>query len=349
MGVTTRKICRLVPLVPIIALLYFLVAAVRDGGVFPPPPGELSASLSPGVTDWSKFAYFQYVTTSDCLCNAVMIMETLDRLGTRAEKVVVYPSTMIAGDLETDDSHNARLLRRARNEYHVHLRPTQVQHRAVLDTYYEDSFTKLLVFNQTQYERVLHLDSDATVLRLMDELFLLPPCPVAMPRAYWLYPDDPKLASPLMLVQPSAAEFERNMAETEQAGRSEYDMEVVNALYGDRALVLPHRPYLMLTSELARDPDDHEAYLGTDREAWDPVAALGELKYLHFSEAPLPKPWGNISDEMREKFQPRCHVRDGAESCSERDIWNGIYTDFRHRREVRNTPLAPPCRSFPLC
>jgi len=51
---------------------------------------------------------------------------------------------------------------------------------------WSDSYTKLLAFNQTQYDRVLSLDSDSTVLKPMDELFLLPDCPVAMPRAYWL-------------------------------------------------------------------------------------------------------------------------------------------------------------------
>ncbi|OAA36234.1 glycosyltransferase family 8 protein [Metarhizium rileyi] len=240
---------------------------------------------------------------------------------------------MITGDLESDDSHNARLLKKARTQYNVHLEPTQVQHKEVLNTYYEDSFTKLLVFNQTRYQRVLHLDSDATVAQLMDELFLLPPCPVAMPRAYWLYPEDPKLASPVILLQPTAVEFDRILAEIERAGNDDYDMEVVNTLYKDQGMVLPHRPYLMLTAEFRHDPDDHRKYLGTDRETWDPVAAFNEVKYIHFSDAPLPKPWHHISDESHQEWQPKCHVHDGVERCSERDIWNGIYTDFRNRRK----------------
>ena len=78
------------------------------------------------------------------------------------------------------------------------------------DTWF-DSYTKLLAFNQTQYTRVLNIDSDATVLAPMDELFLLPPCTVAMPRAYWMLPDN-FFSSLIVLVQPSATEFDRVLA-----------------------------------------------------------------------------------------------------------------------------------------
>ena len=153
-----------------------------------------------------------------------------------------------------------------------------------------ESFTKLLAFNQTQYNRVLHLDSDGTVLQNMDDLFLLPQAAVAMPRAYWLGFNERVLSSQIMLVEPSEHEFSRVVKTMEAGGSGDYDMEIVNILYKDKALILPHRPYDLLTGEFAAKPDDtHQNYLGDEEERWDPDIILQEAKYLHFSDWPMPK------------------------------------------------------------
>jgi hypothetical protein len=155
-----------------------------------------------------------------------------------------------------------------------------------------------------------------------------------MPRAYWLYPEKQFLASHIMLLQPSASEFARVMDRVSQSAASDYDMEIVNALYRDSALVLPHRPYALLTNEFRRAPDQHKYYLGNEQEEWDPVAVFNEAKYLHFSDWPVPKPWLPTKESVRVEEQPACHVRHGVESCVERELWNGFYSEFRERREV---------------
>lgn len=165
----------------------------------------------------------------------------------------------------------------------------------------------------------------------MDELFLLPRCPVAMPRAYWLQSQN-LLSSHLVLLQPSAADFERIAETIEEADRDDYDMEILNELFGDSAMVLPHRQYATSTGEFRRK--DHKGYLGTDREPWDPVAAFNEAKYVHFSDWPVPKPWLETPQDVLEKEQPKCHGEGDGADCSDRDIWNGIYSDFRSLRKV---------------
>ena len=149
------------------------------------------------------------------------------------------------------------------------------------------SYTKLLAFNQTDYQRVLHLDSDSTVLQCMDELFLLQPAFVAMPRAYWLGFEKRILSSQLLLLQPSQYEFDRVMKATEEAGDDIYDMDILTGLYKDSALILPHRPYNLLTAELRGT--EHEKYMGDTRQNWDPDMIMRETKHLHFSDWPLPK------------------------------------------------------------
>lgn len=124
-------------------------------------------------------------------------------------------------------------------------------------------------------------------MKAMDELFLLPPSAVAMPRAYWLDPKDRIFTSGLMLIQPSKYEFARIMDEISNVPFDMYDMEIMNKLYGDSALVIPHRPYTLLTGEFRSKT--HEAYLGNTDELWDAEEILKGAKYLHFSDWPVPK------------------------------------------------------------
>jgi len=282
-----------------------------------------SANASDGV-DWSQYAYCQYVTTPKYLCNSLMIFEALDRVGARAAKVMMYPESWIT----TDNNQTAQLIRKARDQYGVQLSPVHVQHLSGDETW-ADSFTKLLAFNQTQYKRVLSLDSDATVLKSMDELFLLPSAPVAMPRAYWL---ENTLSSQIVLIEPSEFEFKRIQDAFAQRGLDDFDMEIVNKLYGNDSIVLPHRKYDLVTGEFRSG--DHARYLGSKEEVWDPRKVIDEAKFVHFSDWPMPKPWLPHTNETERELQPKCEETGKGEDCRARDIWLHLYADFVERRKV---------------
>lgn len=192
---------------------------------------------------------------------------------------------------------------------------------------WEESYTKLLAFNQTQYDRVLSLDSDATVLQSMDELFLLAPSPIAMPRAYWLDQSNTAsaLSSQLMLVEPSTEQFELISKAIESAPRGQYDMEIVNNIYKDTAQIIPHRPYDLLTQTFRGV--ETAKYLGNDEEKWNPDKILEEAKYLHFSDWPVrKKPWLKWKEKELE-----C---DDETSCRSNELWLHFYSDFAKRRLV---------------
>lgn len=164
-----------------------------------------------------------------------------------------------------------------------------------------------------------------------------------MPRAYWLFPDEEVLSSQVILIQPSKTEFARILAEVDSASKDDYDMEIVNHLYRTNALVLPHRPYDMLSGEF-RGTNNHTRYLGSDVERWDPVAAYHEAKLVHFSDWPLPKPWLAMPEAKRVKMQPDCVVvdeEDGREDCAARVIWNSLYTDFKAKLKVSTGRFYP--------
>ncbi|RAK98075.1 nucleotide-diphospho-sugar transferase [Aspergillus ibericus CBS 121593] len=285
----------------------------------------------PQHVDWSRFAYTQYATDRSYLCNSVMMFEALHRLGSKADRVLVYPSRFLMS--ESDRSPEARLLRYARDQYAVKLKPIEVILKGGGGAPWSKSYTKLLAFNHTEYDRVLNLDSDATLLQTMDELFLLPPAPVAMPMAYWFDPKDRVFTSGLMLIQPSTAEFNRVMDEINETPSDTYDMEIMNKFYGDSALVVPHRPYLLLTGEFRSQ--NHEAYLGDTGESWDADNILETTKYLHFSDWPLPKPWVAATQHVIEQTQPACEFdpTTGQHDCHVRELWLGIYKDFMVRRQ----------------
>ncbi|KAK9251623.1 nucleotide-diphospho-sugar transferase [Lipomyces tetrasporus] len=297
-------------------------------------PGTLQPDELNGI-DWSRFAYVQYVTDTAYLCNSVMLFEILHRLGSKAHRLMMYPSSFTVDGASTEES---RLLRQARDKYGVKLMPIEIQRRETSDddgsATWAEGFTKLLAFNQTQYDRVLSLDSDSTVLQTMDELFLAPSAPVAMPRAYWLNFDDRILSAQLILIEPSESEFNRVMNAMNAAKSNDYDMEIVNNLYKDSCLVLPHRPYNLLTGEFRSDK--HSDYLGNSEEEWDPEKIFKEAKFLHFSDWPVPKPWLSASPSMIQDKQPKCqkNPKTGEEDdCRSRDLWLGFYSDFKQRQQ----------------
>jgi alpha-N-acetylglucosamine transferase len=164
----------------------------------------------------------------------------------------------------------------------------------------------------------------------MDELFLMPPSPVAMPRAYWL--DQPFFSSQLVLISPSKHEWARVSAFMHRDD-SGFDMDILNDMYKDSCIVIPHRRYNLITGEFREEM--HERYLGSD-EAWNGAKAIEEAKFVHFSDWPVPKPWLEASSEVMKKHQPKCrYEEDGkGKDCTDRDIWLELYKDFSRRRKV---------------
>ncbi|KAK5168943.1 uncharacterized protein LTR77_006252 [Saxophila tyrrhenica] len=316
----------------ILFVLYFLQGGERDS------------------TDWSRLAYVQYATDTHTLCNALMIFDSLKRLGSKADRALLYPEEWDRGSDDPED-RTTLLLKQAKRSYGAKMKPVQllsIDGPAEPGTLkspsdYGTSITKFRLFELEEYDRVIYFDGDSILQQHMDELFQLPPTTMAMPRAYWS--DQPRdrwpLASTLMVLSPNVAET-KHIYETLQWWRLQpdrddsrhYDSDLLNDRFGSSALVLPHRPYLLQTMEFRWD--DHAAYLGSygapaSAIKWDPHVALEEAKLIHFSDWPLPKPWIMWPRDGLTEIQPSCggsHVA----SCDEREIWKGLYEKFRLKR-----------------
>lgn len=291
--------------------------------------------------NWSRFAYSQYATSSAYLCSALMVFDSLKQVGSRAQRILLYPEGWgMAG--EDPKNRDLQLLAKARDKYGVLLIAVDdsiIRGEPGPGQSWNTSTAKLLAFGQTHFDRIIHLDSDMTVLNNMDELFFLPPAPVAMPRAYWEFPERKRLSTGLIVLQPSRREYSALMDaaksnDSDSAG-DRYDMELLNDRYGDSALVLPHRQYGLMSGEFRSK--DHKNFLGNGDEVWDPDRALTEAKFVHFSDWPLPKPWIMWPQKLLAEMQPKCNHKPGTyeeSGCRDREVWKELYADFRKRRKV---------------
>jgi hypothetical protein len=125
----------MVPISPKVLRAVFILISVFLGFVTLSRLPNTSSSLShvsPAFefvhgkqVDWSRFAYTQYATDRSYLCNSLMIFETLHRLGSKPDRVLLYAAEFSSS--EDDDSKESRMLRFARDNYGVKLKPIKVQ------------------------------------------------------------------------------------------------------------------------------------------------------------------------------------------------------------------------------
>ena len=128
--------------------LHYIIAALDL--LLPTPPSldrlrhvdhVAQPPLQDGI-DWSRFAYVQYATDQLYLCNSAMLFEILHRLESKADRLLMYPSTFVVQDSNlAPRSEQSRLLKKARDEYDVKLQPIEPQHRQVGDRESLNTFT----------------------------------------------------------------------------------------------------------------------------------------------------------------------------------------------------------------
>lgn len=202
------------------------------------------------------------------------------------------------------------------------------------------------MFALTEFTRVLAFDSDSLVLNNMDHYFLAPLAPIAVPRAYWLNEKDTSvkdqiLGSHVMLLEPNKGRYEKIVQEALSSG--DFDMEVINRLFKDSAMILPHRRLALLTGEFRAT--DHQKYLAEDKdEDWNAMGEVSRAYLVHFSDWPLPKPWKPHTSKQWEEVQPACPAdeveREDRPRCADRVMWTGFYTDYENDKNLRCSILA---------
>ena len=368
-----------VPLIVLLLITTFLIYLYHghSSASSTPSTADLFPYLTHKSIDWSSFAYSSYATSTAYLCNSLLIFDALHRYGSKADRVLFYPDfwdTQISGASDRE----SQLLVMARDIYKVKLMPVDMD-AGGLDEDSEDEdgdggegvgntspggglgsdVIRFLAWDQRQYDRVIHLESDITLQRHLDELFLLPRAPIAMTRAY--HPSHASASSSssnnpstkayklhlspsLILLEPSRETYNLLTATADPNLEPPIasDSALYTSIFAATALILPHSTYNFPISELRTS--DHSAFFGVlsapssspvPTPEWHVDQSLSAAALVQFSDAPFPKPWIMWPREMLAEEMPICEGDDGRrrEACANKEKWFAFYDDFRRRRK----------------
>lgn len=153
------------------------------------------------LIDWSRYSYMTYATDPDYLCNALMLFDQLQNAHmTKATLSLIYPREWGSPTHDFErlakeaDNKNKKgrakdqtmaLLRSAQDKYGINLIPVKPMsiskknmnrdelerdRRKRPDTW-KHSFTKMLAFNQVDFDRIIMIDADAYMMDSLDYLF----------------------------------------------------------------------------------------------------------------------------------------------------------------------------------
>ncbi|KNC96581.1 uncharacterized protein SPPG_08165 [Spizellomyces punctatus DAOM BR117] len=150
----------------------------------------------------------------------------------------------------------------------------------------------LFIFNLTQYDRIVYLDTDMYPLRNMDEFFDLPDYFLYAPRAHWLTAEQPWVTNCMMVLTPLEAtllEIKNEFTDRVKKKNSAFGMHVINYLYRNRMSILPFGT-IILNGHLRGNPTDKSSHI-----PYKTIEDAARSAYaVHFSEQPngqFGKPW----------------------------------------------------------
>ncbi|CAH01694.1 glucose N-acetyltransferase [Kluyveromyces lactis] len=140
--------------------------------------------------DWDKFAYVNYITDFEYLCNTLIQFRKLNDSGSKAKLLALVTDTLVNKSKENKEVE--ALLNKIKS---VSDRVAVTEVGSVIQpndhTPWSKSLTKLAIFNLTDYERIIYMDNDAIIHDKMDELFFLPSyVKFAAPISYWFVTAD---------------------------------------------------------------------------------------------------------------------------------------------------------------
>ncbi|KAH9125038.1 hypothetical protein LEN26_006231 [Aphanomyces euteiches] len=213
-----------------------------------PTPTVTNATTLPTTAPVDKpprWAYMLYATDDRTVCNAIIMAHNIRRTGTPMSIPIV---TLVSKTVSTD-----RIQRLRDAHIQVELVDLWSQQYTAGSDYWSDSLTKLYIFQERGYDRVIYLDSDAWVHRNLDHLFSLGDAILWAPRAYYL---GEKLffGSTLLVISPSNAAFQKiKDALASHAKQNYFDMDVLNDLWRLDCGYLPSH-YVVLTPTIVEEP-----------------------------------------------------------------------------------------------
>eukprot|EP01126_Amoeba_proteus_P028570 TRINITY_DN2817_c0_g1_i15.p1 TRINITY_DN2817_c0_g1~~TRINITY_DN2817_c0_g1_i15.p1 ORF type:complete len:308 (+),score=41.62 TRINITY_DN2817_c0_g1_i15:82-1005(+) len=281
------KCARLVILVLLatnFSLLYLLSRPDPIGTLPSVEPGL--ANIQPEITNRGerRVAYAFYATAGDYMCSVIVNTRILLNLNAEGDFVVIQDYSLTNDPLD---------------QHFLSMAPGRTKIVRVFDvplnshSYYQHVFVKYSIFGLVEYSRIIYMDSDALVLKKLDDFFNFPSqMTIAAPMMYWGNPKSTIFTSAFMIITPNK-EMVRTLQEYSVSHPGLFDLDVLNDLYINSTFLLPG--YVMCLNS-HWETGDTAAFGGI---------SLSELRdkcsLLHFTA--LGKPWTYPGDLPR-RYRP---------------------------------------------
>ena len=102
--------------------VYYLVGFLTVCWLLYPSRSSAPTSGDAFRVNWSDYAYSIYATDSAALCHAILVLDALDRFGSKADRVLFYPDHWDT-TIESATDRDSQLLTLARDVYKAKLHP----------------------------------------------------------------------------------------------------------------------------------------------------------------------------------------------------------------------------------
>lgn len=198
--------------------------------------------------------YLTVITTDDYAVGAVALWESLRRTAPQYGLVVLITK-------EVSKPCEEALLRARLTTLRVDQQLQRAHGSNAALKHWDNTFGKLLMFELTEYEKIVYLDSDMLVLRNLDHLFDRPHMSAAVPdklmpgHEAWV-----QLCSALMVIEPQpglAAGIMQHVPAVEARMRSFSDQDLLHEHFPD----WPSHPELELPQGYGVFPDSIDRYV----------------------------------------------------------------------------------------
>lgn len=152
---------------------------------------------------------------------------------------------------------------------------------------------------------------------------------------------DTMFSSHVMVVRPSASHFKAVEGAHKSLKPGMLDEEILSKVF-PKIQELDREEYGIATNDLRMNSiPQSPSSRGTNSDSKD---TLHMVKVLHFSSLPTQKPWFNASQELMNRYMPRCKKTEwfGASDCRDRELWFKIHRDYtKKRREICRAAQTP--------
>jgi alpha-N-acetylglucosamine transferase len=184
-----------------------------------------------------QYAYVFYSTSDDYFCSAIVNIYRLLKLNMNNHIDIII--------LHTNDIEVKEYLFLADNR--IKLFKIVPWTKSNFNAYYTEVFNKLAIFNLTQYERIIYMDSDSIIINNIDRLFYIDDqIEFAAPPDYWDETAPPGVfTSAMMIIKPSEKRFKQlkelsiEFSEKLYKGRQMYDMDLLNLAFVNQTTIMP--------------------------------------------------------------------------------------------------------------